>query len=216
METYIRNLIEQGENQQLDFKFEISDAKKIAKTFSAFANTDGGKLLVGVKDNGVISGIKTDEEDYMVESAAHLFCKPAIQYATRRWNIGGKWILEVDIPQAKHKPHYAKTEDGKWMAYVRIKDQNFLANVVLLNVWKLKSQKKGVYIRYGIKEKKVLKMLKENELLTSKEIAELTGTKKFIIEKILVKLISVGVVEILISEQNAQYSLKSVNEPAEG
>ena len=44
----IEELIAQGEHQQLDFKFEVSDSKKIARTLSAFANTDGGRLLIGV------------------------------------------------------------------------------------------------------------------------------------------------------------------------
>ena len=43
----IEELISQGEHQQLDFKFEVSDSKKIARTLSAFANTDGGRLLIG-------------------------------------------------------------------------------------------------------------------------------------------------------------------------
>ena len=60
-------LIDQGEHQQQDFKFEVSDSKKIARTLSAFANTDGGRLLIGVKDNGHISGIKSEEEYYMID-----------------------------------------------------------------------------------------------------------------------------------------------------
>ncbi len=213
MGHYIKNLIELGENQQLDFKFEISDAKKIARTFSAFANTDGGKLLVGVKDNGVISGIRTDEEDYMIESAAHLFCKPAIQYKTRKWNVEGKWVLEVTIPQAKKKPLYAKAENGRWMAYIRVNDQNMLANVVMLNVWRSMNQVRGVYIRYGIKEKKLLKLLQENEYLTSKEMVELSGIKKYVIEKILVKMIVIGVVDIIFTEHSTGYKLKMMPEP---
>ena len=82
--NYIKELIARGENQNLDFKFEISDARKIARTLSAFANSYGGKLLIGVKDNGVISGIRTDEEEYMIESAAHLYCKPAIDYKLKK------------------------------------------------------------------------------------------------------------------------------------
>ena len=213
MGHYIKNLIEQGETQQLDFKFEISDAKKTARTFSAFANTDGGKLLVGVKDNGVISGIRTDEEDYMIESAAHIFCKPAIQYQTRKWNIEGKWVLEVTIPQASKKPQYAKAENGKWMAYIRVKDQNILSIAVMLNVLKSINRVRGVYIRYGIKEKKLLKILKENEYLTSKEIVELSGIKKYIVERILVKMIVIGVVEIIFTGYDAQYKLKMIPEP---
>jgi predicted HTH transcriptional regulator len=50
---YVKKLIAKGEHQQLDFKFEISDSRKIAKTLVAFANTNGGVLLIGVKDNGL-------------------------------------------------------------------------------------------------------------------------------------------------------------------
>ena len=45
---YIHALIAEGEHQQQDFKFEISDARKNAKTLSAFSNTDGGRLLIEV------------------------------------------------------------------------------------------------------------------------------------------------------------------------
>ena len=48
---HIQKLISEGEHQQLYFKFEIADAHKIARSFVAFANTDGGRLLIGVKDN---------------------------------------------------------------------------------------------------------------------------------------------------------------------
>ena len=49
---YIRQLVSEGEHCHQDFKFEISDARKIARSLSAFANTEGGRLLVGVKDIG--------------------------------------------------------------------------------------------------------------------------------------------------------------------
>ena len=65
---YIYKLIEEGEHQQQDFKFEISDARKIAKSLSAFSNTDGGRLLIGVKDNGKIAGVRSEEEIYMIGS----------------------------------------------------------------------------------------------------------------------------------------------------
>ena len=100
MNKYIKNLISQGEHQQLDFKYEISDSKKIARTFSAFANTEGGKILIGVKDNGIITGIRTDEEYYMIDSAC-LFCKPEIKYKAKKWCIEGRWILEIKMPTLK-------------------------------------------------------------------------------------------------------------------
>ena len=59
---YLHAWIAQGEHQQQDFKFEISDARKIARSLSAFANTNGGRLLVGVKDNGRLAGIRSEED----------------------------------------------------------------------------------------------------------------------------------------------------------
>ena len=49
-----------------DFKYQITDARKIARSISAFANNSGGHLLVGVKDNGSIVGVSSDEEIYMI------------------------------------------------------------------------------------------------------------------------------------------------------
>ena len=82
-DKYLKSLIAQGEHQQLDFKFEISDARKIARTLSAFSNADGGRLLIGVKDNGRITGVRSDEEFYMVESAASLYSKPEVKFDSR-------------------------------------------------------------------------------------------------------------------------------------
>lgn len=84
----IEELIAQGECQQLDFKFEVSDSKKIARTLSAFANTDGGRLLIGVKDNGSISGIRSEEEYYMIEAASEMYCRPPS--ALYRHPVGNK------------------------------------------------------------------------------------------------------------------------------
>ena len=96
----IEALIEQGEHQQLDFKFEVSDSKKIARTLSAFANTDGGRLLIGVKDNGAISGVRSEEEYYMIEAASKMYTHPEVPFTAKRWDVNGKTVLEVYIAQA--------------------------------------------------------------------------------------------------------------------
>lgn len=119
MSEYIYKIIEQGENEQLDFKFEINDARKIAITLASFSNSKGGKLLIGVKDNGEIKGIKTEEEFYMLDLAANLFCKPIIKLKYSKWSIEGKVILEADIPEGNDKPYYARNESDKWLAYFR-------------------------------------------------------------------------------------------------
>jgi len=81
-DNHIQNLISEGEHQMLDFKFEISDSRRIARSLAAFANTDGGRLLVGVKDNGAIAGVRSDEEIHMIQAAAEMYCQPKVEYTT--------------------------------------------------------------------------------------------------------------------------------------
>ena len=59
--------IRQGESQTREFKFRVDSQRKIAKTLVAFANTDGGTIFIGVKDNGVVAGVRGEEELYMIE-----------------------------------------------------------------------------------------------------------------------------------------------------
>ena len=121
-------LIEQGEHQQLDFKFEVSDSKKIARTLSAFANTDGGRLLIGVKDNGAISGVRSDEEYYMIEAASEMYTQPKVPFEARRWTIQGKTVLEIEIAPGSEKPYRAPDKSDKYKAFIRVADENILAN----------------------------------------------------------------------------------------
>lgn len=208
MNTYISKLIQQGESQHLDFKFQITDSRKIAKTIVAFANTEGGKLLIGVKDNGVIAGIRTDEEYHMIEAAAQMYCKPEIDFAYRTWNIEGKKILEIDVPHSTAKPVYAQDGDGKWLVYVRVKDQNILASTILIKYWQKENSKKGVFIKFTDTEKMLLDFMKVNPFITVKRFCRLARISKFKAEKIIVNLLISGVIEIMMDEKKVWFRLK--------
>jgi predicted HTH transcriptional regulator len=198
---HVRRLIQQGESQHLDFKFEISDSRKIAKTLVAFANTGGGKLLVGVKDNGAIAGVRTEEEYYMLEAAANLYCKPRVPFGVKKWEIDGKTVLEVDVPKSELGPHYAQTPEKKWMVYVRVNDQNILANSVQLRVWKEKKKTSGVLIEYSQKEKLLLDYLENNELITISKFSRIAMISRKEAERVLINLISLDLVEIVFTEK---------------
>jgi predicted HTH transcriptional regulator len=208
-EHYIKDLIKAGESQQLDFKFEISDARKIARTFSAFANTRGGKLLIGVKDNGKINGIRSEEEAYMAESAAHLFCKPAVSYHLKKWIVEGRCVLEIEIHASSQRPHYAKNESGQWVAYVRVADQNFQANRILVHFWKNEHKMKGVWLRYGREEKILMDYLVENGKITLSGFGKIARASRLQAERVLTNLMLMHVIEIEQTEKTAYFHLKN-------
>lgn len=209
MSAYIYDLIRQGEHETLDFKHSITDSKKIARSMVAFANTNGGKLLIGVRDNGSISGIQTDEEYYMVEAAAHIHSRPEIKFTSEIWNLKGKRVLEITIPKSLNKVYYAKDHLGKWKAYIRVNDQNLLANRILLKVWHQRKRKKGTYIHYTPKEKLLLNYLSENHQITFSQFRKLAKISPYKAERILVNLIVLDLVDIVITEDQAYYRLKT-------
>lgn len=207
MDRHLKNLISGGESQYLDFKYCISDSKKIARTLSAFANTDGGRLLIGVRDNGSIAGIRSDEEFYMIETAASFFCKPEIPVIVKLHQSDGKTVLEVEINKGDKKPYFSKGDDGKWKAYFRHGDQNLLANNVILHLWRKKSQKTGVLIRFGKPEKKLMEYLRINGTITFPRFRKIAMIPAYRAEKIIVNLLICNVLELNISEKGYSYSL---------
>jgi hypothetical protein len=207
--SYIKNLIKSGENQKLDFKFEISDSRKIARTLVAFSNTDGGTLLIGVKDNGRISGIRSDEEFFMVQAAAGMYCRPEINFESKRWIVEGKTVLEISIPKGTEYPYFAEAEPGKWMAYVRVKDENILATTVHLKVWKNKTGDRGILIRYSEKIKLLLDYLETNTLISISKFCRIAFLPKASAEDILADLIYFGLIEMVYKDNHFIYKLKN-------
>ncbi|NOX87156.1 MAG: ATP-binding protein [Chlorobi bacterium] len=207
----VKKLIKQGEHQQLDFKFEISDAAKIARTLVAFANTDGGRLLIGVKDNGVIKGVSSDEEFFMIENAAQRFCKPEVRFKSKEWVLEGKRVLEIEVPFSREYPHRAPDHKGKYRAYVRVKDQNLLANGVLMKMWKKRKSNKSIKFVYSEPVQKVLAQLKETHHITLSETRRLSRLSKYRAEQLLCDLILLDVIEMEMTESGTSFSLKETN-----
>ncbi len=207
MSSYIKKLIGQGEHQQQDFKFEISDSKKIARSLAAFSNTDGGRLLVGVKDNGAIAGVRSDEEFYMVQAAAQMYTRPEVKFTMKEWAVEGKTILEIDIPKdTLDGPYSAPDKDGNWKVYIRVNDQNLLANTVLLAVWRMRKRRKGITIRYTDKEKILLDYITQNGKITLSKFRKVAGISRRVAEKVLVDLISLHIINMEITEKAVFYS----------
>lgn len=194
-DNYVQELILQGEHQQQDFKFEISDARKIAKSLSAFANTDGGRLLIGVKDNGKIAGVRSDEEAYMIESAANVYCSPEVRFSMTQHRVEGRVVLEVSIPEAENKPVCAKNEENKLLAYVRIADENILASPIHLEVWKQKKGVKGKLIEYTEIEKKLLDKLSDGDFSMNRFCKE-TGLLRRDVQALIANFVRFGVVSL--------------------
>lgn len=203
----LKKLLEAGENEMLDFKKEISSSQKIAKTIISFANRRGGTILVGVRDDKTICGIQAEEEKHMIEQAAGFFSRPEIEINISEHTIGKRTILEVIIPEGKDKPYFAKGEDDKWWAYIRVKDQSLLASKIVLEVLRRESNSNETLIKYSTKEKALFEYLEKNDRITLKQYCKLLNISRRMAQKILVNLISVGMVRSHTTEKEEYYTI---------
>jgi predicted HTH transcriptional regulator len=207
MGKLLHDRILEGEHLHQDFKFAISDSKKIARSLVAFANTAGGSLLIGVKDNGNIAGVSSDEEYYMIEAASGMYCQPPVPFTTKEWNVNGKTVLEVMVKKSTHRPHKAPDKDGHYQAYVRVDDKNLVANRILLKVWTRESRGQNTLIRFQAAEKKLFDYLQHNEHISFTKFRKLAHLPAYKAEKILVNLLSMQVLEMVLTEKTTLYRL---------
>ncbi|MDD2562930.1 MAG: putative DNA binding domain-containing protein [Salinivirgaceae bacterium] len=206
--SHIQRLIENGEHQQQDFKFEINDARKIARSLVAFANTDGGRLLIGVKDNGVIAGVRSEEELHMIEAAAHIYSRPRIKYSANTWNVDGKIVVEVVVEPGKQRPYSASNEDGKYKVYLRKHDSNILANRLLVRAWRLRHSSKGVFMTLDREQQVLMDILKDSEGITLSRFCKVAQITQKHAEKIIVNLMALDIIDYKEEDLKTVYILK--------
>ena len=193
---YIQQLIEEGEHEHQDFKFSISDARKIARSVSAFANNDGGRLLIGVKDNGNIAGVRNEEDIYVVEQAAQMYCRPAqnVEFTAFKTE-GGAIVIRAEIAKASHRPVQAQEPDGSWRTYYRVKDENIAAPDLMVRAWRKKDSQKGALLSFSEAESALINHLEENEMVTIEEFMKIARISRHTAEEIIIKLYAVDVID---------------------
>jgi len=174
----------------------------------AFSNADGGRLLLGIRDNGSIAGVKSDEEYYMAEAAAKLYSKPAINFQTKQWIIEGKSVLEITIPKDTESRRYAQNDEGKWLVYIRKDDQNIVAPGILLKIWEQQKNPTGVFISFTEEEKRLLTILESEQPLSLNQFVRKVKLPRWKGEKILVKLIVIGVIGIEVAESGTRFFIR--------
>lgn len=203
----LKKQIFEGEGVKLDFKKTITSCEKIARTMVSFANNKGGRLLIGVADDGTIKGVKSeDEERYMITRAATLYARPALEPKFEEIYVDDKLVLVVDTPESDLKPHYALAVDGKWWVYVRVKDKSVLASKIIVDVLKRSSGETGVLIEYSDNEKSLLEYLDKTDRITVKEYCDLIKVGRRAAQRILVNMILSGVIRVHTTEKEEYYT----------
>lgn len=190
---HLQRLIDEGEHEHQDFKFAISDARKIARSISAFANNDGGRLLVGVKDNGHIAGVRNDEDIYMIEQAAEMYCRPEVKVIITAIRASeGAVVLKAEIPAVKERPVCSQEPDGRWQAYYRVNDENIVAHPLMVEAWRRETASDGTLLALSDAETSLLRYISDNGYATAEDYMLYAHISRRQSEEIIIRLAAIG------------------------
>lgn len=195
---YIAGLIAEGEHETQDFKYAISDARKIARSISAFANNKGGRLLIGVKDSGAVAGVRNEEDIYVVEAAAQLYCRPAQEARFTAFTTeGGAVVIRAEIAPSPQRPVQAQEPDGSWRAYFRVKDENIMAHPLMVRAWRKATDNSRLVVSLSEAEQAVLRHLRSTSSCTVEQLMVAAGLSRRTAEDIIVRLATLDVVQFV-------------------
>jgi len=115
--TELRERIARGEDLHTDFKERIDSPEELAKDLVAFANTDGGQLILGVaKDRSVVGVGDPDAVNRSVDNVAYNNCDPPITVVQEVLTTEeGRHVVVVNVPKGDLRPY--RTNRGRY--YVR-------------------------------------------------------------------------------------------------
>jgi len=101
--TELLEKIALGEDSTIEFKREISNKISLADEITAFANSKGGVILIGVEDSGDIVGIENDKlnqnEKWVIEVCKDSI-QPAVNIFTEKLLINSKKVLKIEVPHS--------------------------------------------------------------------------------------------------------------------
>ena len=133
MSDYFNNLLTEPEGKTLEFKRDLSSPKHLLKTLVAFANTAGGRLVIGVADDQQIWGVEhpLDEEERLCNLIADSIA-PRLIPEVKLVTVDEKALLIVQVYLSGTRPHYLQTEGRENGTYVRLGSTNRQADRELI------------------------------------------------------------------------------------
>ncbi len=207
----LKNLIATGESSFLEFKHKVASPEKIAKEMVAFANTNGGRILIGVDDNGDIVGIESYyEEEFWLKQAAKEVCVPALNINIEMVHAGKKDVLVVEVPESENKPIAVKG-DSKRSVYIRQNDENIIATDDRVEILKNKTSTTGVTFEYGEREQQLFRFLNEYGDITIERFSIISNITSYRAERILVDMASAGVLDTYEQKGVVHYTFSHKN-----
>ena len=206
------NLIEEGENIQVEFKRKFSTHDKIAREMIAFANTKGGYVLFGIDDDKKIVGVESEKETTeLVKDAALNYCEPPLELVIEYREVDGKEIVIVNVPESNKKPHRIQDYKSELditnaVVTIRVNDKSVQASKEMIRILRAQTNQTALkkYI-LGSTEKTVFEYLSKVERISVKELSNLVNISERRASRTLVKMLRANLLMIHTKDNGEEF-----------
>lgn len=204
----LKKLAAEGEGLHLEFKRKAAYPEKIVRELIAFANTEGGTLLIGVDDDGSIPGVKyPDEEGLVICEAIKKYCRPILLYKESFIAISeNKFVVRFDVPPSSKRPHYLVLDNNTRQSFVRENDMSIKASPEMEELVRRSKHKRDIRFTFGDAEKKLMEYLNDHRSISLPVYQKLSGLNRFKTRRKLILLVLANVLKITATEKGDFYS----------
>jgi predicted HTH transcriptional regulator len=209
----LEQLVALGEGISLEFKRRVPRPERIAKEIVALANTNGGRIVLGVSDDGSIEGFEhIAEQQFLLRQATEAHCSPPVEYETTRVVVGDhRDVIVVTVPESSSKPHFvlddAPTSNGEGPAYVRVEDRSIEASDDTLHQLEHQAPDEGVTFEFGETESLLMRYLDDYGRITVPEFAKLADLSPEQASQTLLRLARADVLHLNNGEDGDYFTL---------
>lgn len=202
----IGRIARKGEGLHVEFKKKAAHPEKIVKEIVAMANTEGGHLLIGVDDDGTVSGQRyIEEEVYAMDKAIQELILPVIRLKKHVVHLNPKKGVAVyEIQKSTSGPHFI-WDDKRKKAYIRVADKSIQASREMWEIMKRKQRQEDIIFKYGKKEELLMKELAVRSHITLKEYMAMAKIPIYIASRTLVKLVLANVIDVIPQESEDRF-----------
>lgn len=142
----LKNAIQNGEGKNLEFKVQLPNSNALAKTIVAFSNAGGGKLIIGVNDQGEMIGLEPEVNIFelkdQVASIIYDTCYPTILPDIYTTTIDNHLFLIIEVYRGNLLPYYLKNKGKSEGVYIRVGATNRKASHE--NILDLERQRRNI------------------------------------------------------------------------